>query len=244
MIAMIEEEKQKQRLLQACGKTAFGCKIAAIALAYGLDKSFACFWMDTETDVVYCMVDGLMILSGTVLKEKESREFLRAVGAQAVMCAVRNAEALSLSVGNSGDVLKKVISSEGKAAVLSTEVNIRDIYGLLEETGMADEFEPFYLDLSHKLRHEAALAATEYRNGELCGCALVSSIDGHAAILSSVAVKEAYRRQGIGSELVKRVESYFPGKVIYALREKDKNREFYRSLDYAKTDTCVYAKLH
>ena len=63
MIAMIEEEKQKQRLLQACGKTAFGCKIAAIALAYGLDKSFACFWMDTETDVVYCMVDGLMILA-------------------------------------------------------------------------------------------------------------------------------------------------------------------------------------
>ena len=61
---------------------------------------------------------------------------------------------------------------------------------------MADEFEPFYLDLSHKLRHEAALAATEYRNGELLAARLVSSIGGHAAICHSVAVKEAYRRQG------------------------------------------------
>ncbi len=156
---------------------------------------------------------------------------------------MRNAEALSLSVGNSGDVLKKVISSEGKAAVLRTEVNIRDIYSLLEETGMADEFEPFYLDLSHKLRHEAALAATEYRNGELC-CALVSSIPTAMRQFSSVAVKRSVPAAGIGSELVKRVESYFPERSFYALREKDKNREFYRSLDYAKTDTWVYAKLH
>ena len=42
MIRLVEKEEQQRRLLALCEKTAFGCKIASLALAYGFDKGFAC----------------------------------------------------------------------------------------------------------------------------------------------------------------------------------------------------------
>ena len=76
-----------------------------------------------------------------------------------------------------------------------------------------------------------------------CAPAVVSSITQRGAILSALAVEEASRRQGLGSALVKKAESYFPGKTMYVFREKNKNKEFYRGLGYTKTDTWVHAKL-
>ena len=106
MIRLVQGEGEKRRLLALCEKTPFGCKIASIANSYGFDKSFANFWLNTEEDVVYCLVDGAMLLSGTVLQGDASREFLHVVGAREVLCAVRNAEAMNLTPTQVGDVLK------------------------------------------------------------------------------------------------------------------------------------------
>ena len=92
MIRLVERVTAKKQLLQLCEKTAFGCKISSIATAYGFDKSFALFWLDTEEDVVYCLVDGVMLLSGTVLNGEAARQFIRASGAKEILCAVRNAK--------------------------------------------------------------------------------------------------------------------------------------------------------
>ncbi len=241
MIVLVEQEKEQERLKRLCEKTAFGCKIAVVVSAYGFDKGSACFWLDTVSDTVFCQVDDLMLISGTVITPDETREFLRAVGPGCVMCAVKNAEALGLPVSRSGDVLRKKLKPGKARSVDPYSVNIREIYGLLEEAEMVEEFEPFYLDISHKLRHGAALAFEEHRNGELAGCAVVSSISKECAVLSALAVRPQYRRQGIGSALVHRVEECFPGKSVYVFREKGKNAEFYRELEYAKADTWVYS---
>ncbi len=242
MILLVQQEEEQNRLLRLCEKTAFGCKIASVVAAYGFEKSFACFWLDSKSDVIFCQADDVMIISGTVLNAAETREFLRAVGTRTVMCAVKNAEALDLPISDSGDVLKKKLASGKARGTDPYAINIRELYGLLEETGMVSEFEPFYLDISHKLRHNAALAFTEYRNGELAGCAVVSSISREAALLSALAVRPEFRRQGIGTSLVQRTEECFPDKTLYVFREKDKNCQFYKELKYTKTDTWVYSK--
>ena len=242
MITLVEKEQEKRRLMELCEKTVFGCKIASTALCYGFDKSFACFWLDTQHEVAFGLADGLMLISGTVVDPEETRAFLQAVGPKNIMCAVRNAEALSLSQIECGDVLRKQLEAGGSVPQ-QEEVDIRGIYRLLEEAGMADEFEPFYLDLSHKLRHKGAAAVTRYEGEELTGCALVSSFSASGAVLSGVVVAERCRRQGIGTELVKEIESFFPGMTMYLLRQKDKHREFYRQLGYTKTDTWVFGRL-
>lgn len=242
MIRLVEKEPERRKLLELCEKTPFGCKISSVATSYGFDKSFACFWLDEETDVVFCLVDGVMLLSGTVLDGEPVRLFLQAVGAKGVLCAVRNAEALGLSGGQSGDVLKRFLLP-GESAPPPPPVNIRKIYSLLEKTGMVEEFEPFYLDLSHKLRHGGALALAVEGVEGLAACAVVSSVCRTGAILSALAVAEGCRRQGLGSALARDVEAYFPGRTLYVFREKDKHREFYKNLGYVKADTWVYATL-
>ena len=242
MIRLVERDAAKNRLLELCEKTAFGCKISSIATAYGFDKSFALFWLDTEEDVVYCLVDGVMLLSGTVLNGEAARQFIQVAGAKEILCAVRNAEALSLHPWETGDVLKHGLEP-GPCPQAPSMPSVREIYALLEQVGMVDEFEPFYLDLSHKLRHQAALALTVPGEGGLTACAVVSSISQRGAILSALGVQEDPRRQGIGSRLVGRMEGYRPGKAMYVFREKHKNQEFYRNLGYSKVDTWVHGKL-
>lgn len=243
MISLIQKEKETRRFLQVCEKTAFGCKAASLLYSYGLDKRFACFWMDQETDVVFCMMDGVMILSGTVVREQETKEFLRAVGAQQVMCAIKNAEALHLPILQRGDVLRKKADSSLPEKHWNPSVNVREIYGLLEECEMVEEFEPFYLDLSHRLRHGTAFVVTEYRDCRLVGCAVVPVISRDSAVISAVAVSEEYRRQGIGTLLMQEAQRRLPGKTLYIFREQGKHQAFYKSLGYVKVDTWVQAAL-
>lgn len=242
MISLVEQESDQQLLLRLCKKTAYGCKIAALVQAYGFEKSFACFWLDPKSETVFCQADGDMIISGTVLNHDETRSFLHAVGPAGILCAVKNAETLSLPVTQSGDILKKQLKPGMAKKLDPAEVNIREVYTLLEENGMVDEFEPFYLDLSHKLRHGTARVFTQRQEKELAGCAVVSAISEDAAILSAVAVKQELRRQGIGTRLIRQAEESLPGKTMYVFREKEKNREFYRELEYARVDTWVYSK--
>lgn len=243
MISFVEHKPEQQKLLSLCEKTAYGCKISSLIRSYGFEKGFACFWLDSHSDTVFCQSDGDMIISGTVLDGEETRAFLQAVGPAGVLCAVKNAETLRLPVTQSGDVLKKNLPDGVAERMIPPNVNIREIYMLLEETGMVTEFEPFYLDLSHKLRHGTALVFCRYHEDELIGCAIVSSISETSAILSAVAVKKDFRRRGVGTALVQEAEAALPGKILYVFREKDANREFYRQLEFTHADTWVYSKL-
>ena len=205
--------------------------------------------MVTEALRLYPQIDVIELITpegggddSRQITGEEALAFLRAVGPEQVFCAVRNAEALGLRPQAAGDVLRRQVPA-GEALQPPGEVNIRELYGLLEETGMVEEFEPFYLDLSHKLRHGGAVALTRRQEGELAGCAVVSAISRKAAVLSAVAVGEHFRRQGMGSALVRQAEACLPGKNVYVFREKEKNQEFYRKLGYSKIDTWVQARL-
>lgn len=126
--------------------------------------------------MVYCLVDGAMLLSGTVLQGDASREFLHVVGAREVLCAVRNAEAMNLTPTPGGGCAQAHPGARGpaqRAAALGEHPGNLHLAG---EGGHDREFEPFYLDLSHKLRHNEALALTERGPEGLRACAVVSSI--------------------------------------------------------------------
>lgn len=243
MIVLAESGEQKESLFRICGKSAFGCKIASIAMAYGFDRSFSSFWIDTQYDVAFCLMDELMLIAGTVLNPREAVGFLEATGARAVMCAVRNAELLGLKSKQAGDILRKLREPSDRKIVFDHHQNVREICQFLEQNGMIQEFETFYLDLSHKLRHGASVVVTHYEREKLVGCALVSSISEDSAILSVVAVERGWRRQGIGSALIRQAEDLLPCSRIFIFRERNAHKEFYEELGYKKQDTWVSALL-
>ncbi len=242
MITLVETEEQKQELLRLCEGSAFGCKILGVVKAYGFNKGFACFWLEDKRELAFCLADDVMILTGRVSDPEETRQFMRVAGGSTVSCSEDNARALGLSVTARGEVLSKETLPGEADAPAPGEAPIREIFALLEETGMVEDFEPFYLDLSHRLRHGASRVFTEYREGELVGCAVVSAVGERAVILSALAVREDLRRQGIGRGLVAQVEMAFPGMTVYVLREEGEHQAFYSGLGYEPADRWVTAE--
>ena len=244
MISVVEQEREKRIMLEICSKSPFGCKISAIALAYGFDKRFSMFWLDDRHEAVYCLVDDTMIVAGTILDPLEALSFIKLSGAQTLICAIRNVEAMGLNPTVAGDILSKQLEAENQVQPVSEEAPIREIYGLLEEVGMVeDEFEAFYLDLSHRLRHNRARVVTKRIDGELVGCAVVSAVARSAAILSAVAVQEKYRAGGLGAELVRQAEQLLGDKMLYVYIEMERNLDFYKKFGFKKTDTWASVQL-
>lgn len=251
MIRLVEES-EKRACVDVCSRSAIGCKIASNIEAYGFDRRFASLWTDDE-NAVYCLTDGTMMIAGTVTRADEALDFIRAVGAGEIICTIRNSDMLSLSSVSSelqkGEIMKKQTASLTSDSKLDSnkenEVDIRELYAFLTDNGMnlGDDFEPFYLDLSHKLRHGQALVFSKREENELAGSALVSAVSGKSVLLSAIAIDERYRSRGIGKELMTRVENRFPDRTIFIFKEKDKNNAFYRTLGFSKIDTWVTAKL-
>lgn len=233
MIRFVESPASQQEFFALCEGTAFGCKLEAVARAYGFARPFARFWVGSGA--AYCLLDGALSLAGMPEDPGEVWAFARAVDAEVLFAPAAFPGDVCAELTASGPVLAKRLP-DGKATTLPEPPRLQDIHRLLYKAGMIGAFEPFYLDLSHRTRHSAALALGEYRDGKLAGCGVVSAVTERAALLSALAVDEAYRRQRIGSALVRQMEAALPGKTLYLMREQGRNQEFYAGLGFTVVD--------
>ena len=197
MIRLVGGPRERAELMDICAGSAFGCKLRAVALAYGFERDFARFW--TDGGAAYCLLDGGLSIAG-------------------------------VPAGTEGAVMAKDLS-DGRPEVFPAP-GLREVHALLTAAGMPLEFEPFYLDMSHRVRHGAALALGEYISGELVGCAVVSAVAGDEAVLSALAVREDMRGRGLGKRLVGDAGRALPGHRLYLFRESGRNREFYEKLGF------------
>lgn len=231
MIRLVDDAQRQEELYRICQGTAFGCKLSAVARAYGFGLDFARFWVGEGA--AYGLLDGELSVAGEPGDFEEAREFLGMLGPGSVFCEGRLAEGLGLAVSAEGAVMEKDVPG-GDAASFPAP-GLGEVCELLNQAGMAVELEPFYLDMSHRIRHGAALALGEYRDGVLVGCAVVSAAVENAAVLSALAVREDCRGKGIGARLVDRVQSALPGRTLYIFRESGKNRAFYEKLGFVES---------
>lgn len=122
---------------------------------------------------------------------------------------------------------------------------MREIHALLceceTETFIPPEFEPFYMDLSHRIRHNTALAAGIRQAGTLVSCAICIAHTADRAIISAVAVKPEQRRQGLGHAVLLSLLSQLEQEKIYIFRAHNENENFYRS--YGFTSIGQFAEL-
>ncbi len=228
---MIRLAESLDTLRILCKDSPFGCQIFSAAEAYGLEQPFAQFW--TDEYAVYSKLDGVMRICGSITDPVEAAAFIHAVGAEQVVCSLETAEALGLHITNQGVVLYKDIESEG--VPLPEEVSIRTVYDVLYACDMVGDFEPFYLDVSHRVRHKTAFCTAVYNEEQMAAAAVtVCGVD--CALITAVGVRPEYRRQGLGSLLLKKTESCLSGRV-YLLRAENENERFYDSLGYAPCGT-------
>lgn len=232
MIHFAETPEDQARLDSLCRGSALGCRLRAVSAAYGLGWGFARFWLSEAA--AYCLLDGALSAAGTPEDPEEARAFIRMLGPNAFTCSAGFARALGWTAHSGGPVLAKDLPPE-KAPTprRSGELpSIPDMGRLLAAAGMSLRQESFHLDLSHRLRHGAALSFGTFEDGRLTGCAVAAAVTKDEAVLSALAVEEDCRGRGVGSALLRRVEQALPGRRLYILREAGKNREFYGRRGY------------
>lgn len=229
-------------LEQFCAGNPFGCKIAGLQKAYGLSLPFARFWIQTnESEQVTAAVsslDGAAVLHWVeTANADELKEFLLACGCRTLLCEERAALALYGGCEQSGAILLSQpsrMSVEEHQLALLDEVPVRDVFSLLCDCGeqKPEQFEPFYLDVSHRVRHGALLTQGVFSQNKLIACALAGGITETDAVLTAVAVHPEKRRMGVGSNMVKRLLYRLSPKSVYVLCENERAIRFYQSLSF------------
>ncbi len=223
---MIRLAESMEVLRPRCG-SAFGCQILSTAAAYGFALPFAQFW--TDNTAAYGKLDGVLRIAGTVANVDETRAFLGAVGAERVFCSLGNAEKLDLRILSRGVVLQKQLAGHKTER---TAPSVRDLYTVFAANGMVGDFEPFYLDLSHRLRHDAACAA-EIREQNTAVAAAAAVYADSSALITAVGVLPSRHRRGYGRAVLRAVESQLGERRAYVLRAERENERFYALCGYA-----------
>ena len=178
----------------------FSLRIAAAAKAYGLEAPFLDVWQGNGC--WFSRMDGVLTLAGVPEPEgrEETRLFLAACGGETVLCSRETAACFpEFSIQTEGPVL--VRQQPGETAPLPGEFpSPRMLYQVLSACQSPSfpvpEFEPFYLDTSHRLRHGTAAAVVLEEAGKPAACALALAVTDTAALLTAVAVVPAFRKIG------------------------------------------------
>lgn len=96
------------------------------------------------------------------------------------------------------------------------------------------DFEAWYVDISHRIRHGTAKAYSVNINNEIVSSGIFSSIHNNNAVLTSVNTAPEFRCMGYGSLLVSHMMCDISG-TVFLMREKNKNEHFYSRLGFINT---------
>ncbi len=204
-------------------------KIRALLIAYGTKYDFCRFYVSES--VILCETDGSFVLCEYTDDRdvNELAEFFTFHGFLEIFCSKKLGELLLRSLHCSFQKIN-LMRFYGKAVPnedIENSPPLDDVYKILKTT-FNIEYEPWYADMSHRIRHGVSGARV------LGGSALIiqHNLNGEA-LLSQIATLPEQRRLGGASRLIKAVCAELYASDVYVLCE-DKLLPFYGGLGFEK----------
>lgn len=232
---MIKRAKSPEELKNLPETGVEALKIRSLLLAYGTNYDFCRFF--TAKNVVLAQLNGDFVISDSGETDVgELSEFLKFSGFSEIFCS----EQLGQVLENRLDVTRENVSLMRFAGV--SEKNALEILKPAEayqiiKTGFDFEFEPWYLDMSHRVRHGVS------RLYGLDGAALVVqyNLNGEAMI-SQVATLPEKRGNGCARRLISAVCAELNESKVFVLCE-NKLLGFYGKIGFVPEGTkCCLRK--
>ncbi len=194
-------------------------RILSLYETYGCEYGFLRFYVQT-IDGVLTAVISIMDGNATLLElnnadRHETTCFLSAVGAKTVF----SENALPLEKQEVGDVMLFENNTDNKQP--QNEIKLQSIYNVMSTCFDMPNFDAWYPDMSHRLRHGGAVAV---QNEHGCAVAFKSRTD---AIISGICVENGKRSQGYGSAILNELINISGVRKIYALVEENGPKQFY-----------------
>lgn len=106
---------------------------------------------------------------------------------------------------------------------------LMDLYNFIDYENQ--DFKSWYVDISHRVRHNTAKAYTLNVAGNIVSSSILSSIYDDDAVLTAVRTGEDYRRMGYGGYLVSYICNDIKG-TVYLMRDAELNEHFYNDLGF------------
>ncbi len=211
----------------------YSIRIKSLLSAYGTKYDFAVFYYQIDNDnkitSILSRLDNDWTLSHLdIFDEAELCDFFRAVGYSTIL----SDESFHFdSPYDEGIVMSAFKKAERhiQYAEIDFYPKLMDIFNFEDYDSI--DFESWYVDLSHRIRHGCAKAVSLNIGGEIVSSAVFSSIYNNDAILSSVRTSPEFRKMGYGGALVSEMLFDVSG-TVYLMREKDKNESFYSNLGF------------
>lgn len=233
MIEKINSIKQFENFIK---NDIYYVRIMSLIQAYGCNYDFACFYrqLDEEKNITAIMSrldnDWTLCLADKADFE-ELKEFF---------CVIGYSSVLADSIFEFTDSFDEgiVMSSSRKIEFPAQYAEIDRFPKLMELFNFVDydtaDFESWYVDISHRIRHGCANAYTLNVNDEIISSGIFSSIYKDNAILTAVQTSPEFRRMGYGSSLVSEMLGDIKG-TVYLMREMNLNEQFYIKLGFNNT---------
>lgn len=194
-------------------------KIKANLLAYGNDFSFLNIWIQQNSNCATALLckfeESFIIVASVDADFEEIKEFITVIGFKNLQAEPFIMECLGLKYKE----YQVVFKNTKKGGTLPPMPNIKNVYDLLfkEEnpTIKKSNFDGFYVDLSHRIRHNTAAAILKDS-----AVLVISHITDTAAVISGVAVNSNRRKKGLGTALLSELLKTMDGRKVFAAAEK------------------------
>lgn len=230
---MIERLNQKEDIKEPDFPDLFYIRIMSLMKAYGFSYDFSSYYKqvneDNKVTALISKLDGDFTLCCFEGADREELcEFFSVMGYSSVLS--------DDSFKMPSPFCEGIIMKSNKKTEITIPYTVIDRYPkLMELFNFIDyestDFEAWYVDVSHRIRHGCAMAYTLNVNGEIISSAIFSAIYRDNAVLSSVQTAPAFRRMGYGSALISEMSADIKGN-IFLMREKTLNEEFYKKLGF------------
>jgi len=243
MIRLITHESAGllQKFCEQTEQTPFSCKISSTANAYGTKLPFAQFWLQVSDDelpiaAISKLDDTLTLCTTERTDYQELKELIHILNVKFVLCDFSAAQAINLPIAQQGEIMIYRNQNCIPAPDFEDCPSFEDVHNLLcackTDSFTPPEFEPFYLDMSHRVRHGTTHVVGIRQQGTLVSCAMTVAQTETMAVISAVATRPAYQRQGFGRQAVLALISQLLQKELFIFRAQNENVAFYRSLGF------------
>lgn len=214
----------------------FSVRIKSILKAYGTSYGFASFYCQYDGDnnitSIMSKLDGDITISyNNNCDLCETAQFIKAIGFNTVL----SDERFNFDTGFTSGI---IMSTNKKPDIFPIYAELDEYPKLMDLFNFTDyetsDFELWYADVSHRIRHNCAKAYTLCINDEIISSGMFSAMYDDCAVLSAVKTQQEFRGLGYGSALVSAMMNDIKS-TVFLMRDNDKNESFYKRLGFENT---------
>ena len=211
----------------------YSIRILSLIESYGCKYHFATFYKQVNDDGVITAIisklDNDITLSlGDEFDNSELVRFFCITGYSSITCSdefefgARYEEGIVMSCSSKHEIAENNVTVDEYPKLM-------DLFNFVDYEDM--DFKSWYVDISHRVRHNTAKAYTLNIDDNIISSGILSSIYDDYAVLTAVRTADEFRKMGYGSYLVSFICCDVKNSV-YIMRDKSLNESFYLRLGF------------